>query len=215
MWESFVDVIRASLVTGAHVFGGSLGGSVIAMSLLVRLALLPVALRMARQALVQQRRLAELRPQIERLHRRWQHDPARLMREDAAFRARHGVRMFDPRMLITAGVQLPLIGGLYSALRSGLAANVRFAWIADLARPDAVLIGLVVSLTAGAALATPTATTPTAAAGVFAAIAAVGTLLFLASTSSALALSVGAGSAVSLLQNVLLRRSVVPATPAR
>jgi membrane protein insertase Oxa1/YidC/SpoIIIJ len=103
-------------------------------------------------------------------------------------------------------VQVPLLAALFSAVRSGLGVGVRFAWVADLARPDRLLIGLVASLAAGAAWIAPTAAPNQSAQGAAVLVAALASIVFLWSMSSAIALSWGAGSLVSALQSLLLRR---------
>src|SRR5689334_22937741 len=49
-WSSFLDLIRVVLFSLGHVCGGSLGGGIIMLSLLVRLALLPLTFRLALRA---------------------------------------------------------------------------------------------------------------------------------------------------------------------
>jgi YidC/Oxa1 family membrane protein insertase len=75
-WTDVVDVLRAIIFGVAHVCNGSVGVAVILVSLAIRLALLPLTLRLARRAREHQRRLNELRPELERLQRRYANDPA-------------------------------------------------------------------------------------------------------------------------------------------
>lgn len=208
MWTSFIELIRATIFAAAHVCGGSLGGGVVAVSTLVRLALLPLTLRMAREALARQRATLALRPELERLQKRFAKDPSRLLTETKALHGRHGIQLLDPRPLLGGLVQMPLLIGLYSAVRSGLGAGVRYLWIADLARPDRLLVVAVAGLSVVAMTAapqpTPTQSVPTAAlvlAGAF-------TFVALWTASSTIALSWGAGSLVSTLQGWLLRREL-------
>jgi membrane protein insertase Oxa1/YidC/SpoIIIJ len=105
-------------------------------------------------------------------------------------------------------MQLPLVGGLFAAVRAGLGTRVRFHWIGDLARPDALLVVAVTVLTAGSMMLTPRPPGPSGASStlVLLLLSVGGTLFFLWSASSAVALSVGAGSLVSGLQSWLLAR---------
>lgn len=104
-------------------------------------------------------------------------------------------------------VQAPLLSGLFAAVRGGLGARVPFLWIGDLARPDGWLVSLV-ALLAGAVFTIPrqqpSPGAPNATALVL--LGVVATLVFIWSTSSAVALSVGAGSLVSGVQGLLLSR---------
>lgn len=207
MWAALVDLIRVAIFAAAHVCGGSLGAAIVAVSVVVRVALLPLTLRLARQAREQQARIAALKPKMDALQRRHAGDPARLAREVRALHAANGIRLFTPRGLVGFLVQAPLLGGLFAAVRGGLGARTRFLWIADLSRPDALLVGVVALLT-GAIVTMPGQQSGANPAGTIVALAlGIGaTVFFLWSASSAVALSVGAGSLVSGVQNWLIAR---------
>jgi YidC/Oxa1 family membrane protein insertase len=207
MWTVFVDLFRSLIFAAAHVCGGSLGGGVLVVSFVIRLALMPLTIRIARRALDQQRKLAELGPQLTRLNKRFARDPARLLAETRSLHQQHGVRTLDPQILLGGLAQTPFLAALYSAVRGGLGAGVRFLWVGDLARPDRLVIVLVASLSILVAKLTPTPSAAQQATTVALAFAGVLTIAFLWSTSSAIALSWGAGSAVSVLQNWLVRRN--------
>ncbi len=207
MWAGFVELIRMVIFAAAHVCGGSLGAAIVAVSIVVRVALLPVTLRLARQAREQQRRIAALEPKVDALQRRHADDQARLAREMQALYAANGVRLFTPGGLVGFLVQAPLLGGLFAAVRSGLGARARFLWIADLSRPDSLLVGVVALLT-GAIVSIPGLQSGTNAPSTVLALTLGigGTMFFLWSASSAVALSFGAGSLVSGVQNWLISR---------
>jgi YidC/Oxa1 family membrane protein insertase len=213
VWTSLVDLVRATIFGGSHLLGGSLGASVIVVSTVVRLALLPILLRSARHARAQQLKLAELKPQLERLRKRYQSDPRRLVAETQALYKQHGIRLMSGSSLASAAIQLPLLGALFSAVRTGLGARTRFLWIADLSRVDGILVLLVTALAGFAATLTPATPESPITPRMLTLFIVGGTLVFLWSASSAVALSVGAGSGVSVLQNWLLRRDA-KRTPA-
>jgi len=208
MWAGFVELLRAAIFGAAHVCGGSLGGGILLVSAGVRLALLPLTLRLARRARDQQAKLATLLPELEALQRRYANDPLRVMRETRALQAKHGIRLLTPSGLVGMAIQLPVLGGLFAAVRTGLGARVRFLWVGDLARPDGALLLVATALTSwsiSSAPSTPgqtTSQTPLLVVGVLA------TAAFLWTASSAVALSAGAGSLVSVLQNWLMSRDV-------
>jgi len=206
MWAGFVELLRAGIFAAAHVCGGSLGGGILLVSAGVRLALLPLTLRLARNARAQQAKLATLQPEIEALQRRFANDPTGLLRETRALHAKHGIRMLTPSGLLGMAIQFPVLGGLFAAVRTGLGAKVRFLWVSDLARPDGALLLIATALTAWGISSAPntpgqtTNQTPMLVVGVLL------TAAFLWTASSAVALSAGAGSLVSVLQNWLLSR---------
>jgi YidC/Oxa1 family membrane protein insertase len=205
MWAGFVELLRAAIFAAAHVCGGSLGGGILLVSAGVRLALLPLTLHLARLAREQQGKLAALGPELEALQRRYANDPARLMRETRALHAKHGIRLLTPSGLVGMAIQFPFLGGLFTAVRTGLGAKVRFLWVADLARPDGALLLVATALTAWGISSAPSTPgqpnqTPLLVTGVLL------TAAFLWTASSAVALSAGAGSLVTVLQNWLLSR---------
>jgi len=209
MWAGFVELLRAAIFAAAHVCGGNLGGGVLLVSAGVRLALLPLTLRLARRAREQQAKLTALRPEMEALQRRCANDPGRLMRETRALHAKHGISLLTPSGLVGMAIQFPVLGGLFAAVRTGLGARVRFLWVGDLARPDGALLLIATALTAWSISSAPntpgeaTSQTPLLVVGL------VATAAFLWTASSAVALSAGAGSLVSVLQNWLLSRDRV------
>jgi YidC/Oxa1 family membrane protein insertase len=206
MWSAFVELLRATIFTAAHLFGGNLGAGIILVSAAVRLALLPLTLRVARQMRAQQLKLASLQPQLEKLQARHAKDPAQLLRKTQELHAQHGIRLFAPSTYISLGIQAPLLGGLFAAVRQGLGNSVRFLWVRDLARPDVALVSLVCALTAASFMVPPSVTgQPGMPVFMKIELTAV-TFSFLWSMSSAMALSMGAGSLVSILQNWLLAR---------
>jgi YidC/Oxa1 family membrane protein insertase len=206
VWDSLVELVRATIFAGAHVLGGSLGASVLLVSALVRLALLPLMLRSARFARAQQAKLATLQPRIDRIKKQYQSDPKRMWAETQELYRANGVHFVTGSSIASMLIQLPLLGALFSAVRNGLGARVRFLWVADLSRADALLVAIA-TLLAGVGVATaPTTPNSPVTPQMIAMLVMGATLIFLWSASSAVALSVGAGSAVSMLQNWLLAR---------
>lgn len=204
-WSDLVDLLRATILGVAQVCNGSVGGAVILVSFAIRLALLPLTLRLARRAREHQRRLAELKPELDRVQRRYANDPAGLWRETARVYRNRGVSPMDSRGMLGGLAQAPLFIALYSALRRGLG-EARFLWIANTSVANGVLTMFVAVLT-GIALATSPAPESARNAQIMTAVMiAVMTMWFLGSTSALFALSTGTGSLVGILQGLILRR---------
>ena len=208
MHLSFADFFRAAIFAAAHVFAGSLGAGIVAVSLGVRLALLPLTIRLARRALAQQAILARLQPELQRLQARYGNDPAARWRRTQALYRREGLRLFDPAAVLGGLVQLPVLAGVYAAVRQGLGAASSFLWIANLLRPDVWLAISVALLSALVAYVTGRAgQTGRGAASTTAVWLSAGFVLLAAwRASAALVLSWGAGSLGTLVQGLLLRR---------
>jgi|SRR5690349_10172017 len=210
MWAGFVELLRAAIFAAAHVCGGSLGAGIFLVSAGARLALLPLTLRLARRAREQQARLDKLQPEMEDLQRRYANDPGRLMRETRALHAKHGISLLTPSGLVGMAIQLPVLGGHFAAVRTGLGARIRFLWVGDLARPDGALLLVATALTAWSMSTAPSTPGQTTNQTPVLVIAMIATAAFLWTASSAVALSAGAGSLVSVLQNWLLSRDRGP-----
>lgn len=206
MSTDVTGVVQTVILAVAQMLNGSVGASILLVSAGVRLALLPLALRGARYAQAQQRQLAAIKPRLDELNRRFAKEPARLLEETQALYRKHGIEPFSVRSFASGALQFTLLGALFAAVRRGLGARTRFLWIADLTRADGLLILMASAIAALAASVAPSANTQSLAPMAMAALAAGLTLLFLWSSSSAVALSVGAGSAVSLVQSIILRR---------
>ncbi len=208
MWESVVELVRATIFATSQLCAGSLGGAVVLVSFGLRLATLPLALRVARQARAQQARLAELKPAVAAIERRHRNDPVRRLRALQELHRANGIRLASVDGIASMLLQMPILAALFAATRQGLGREVRFLWVADLARPDRWLALSIASLAgavaaSGAAAASAPGGMNTRALGL---LAAAMTLTFIWSASSALALSVGGGALVQGLQSWLLAR---------
>lgn len=199
----FVDIVRAAVFVAAHVLGGSIGAGVVVVSLAVRLALLPLTLRLARRSATQQALLAALRPELARLQERYRRHPAELRRRTQTLFRRSGYRPFDPQALLGGLLQAPVLAGIYGAVRRGLGVGASFLWITDLARPDALLALAVAALTASATFLGVKAGPQPHQAAAQATISGLITLLFFGRASSALLLS-WTGSALGNVAQALV-----------
>jgi len=152
LWPNILDVIRSSLFVLAHACGGSFGAAVLIGSAAVRVALLPLTLRAARRRVRQERVLASLAPQLERINKRYATQPSRLLAETRNLHAAHGLSFLDGRTLLESLVTMPPAVALYSAIRGFTTKVGGFLWVADIAQPDRWLAGLAAAVAAGLAL---------------------------------------------------------------
>jgi len=141
------DMIIALLAALAHSFGGSLACAIITLSLGIRIALLPLTIRLARRARRNQEILRVLQPEIEQLKKRFEKKPERLFAEIHKLYKKHGCSPFDLPTLAGNFIQLPIFGMLYRSIRSSLNASSTFLWIKSLASPDFYLTLVILSLT--------------------------------------------------------------------
>lgn len=205
MWEAAVTAVQACIFTLGHLTG-SLGHGILLTALALRLALLPLSIRLARRARRTQLRLAKLRPELEQLQARYQGDPGRLSQETLALYRRHGLSPVDGKQLVGGLLQLPPLSAMYAALRTGLGSGAAYGWILDLARPDMGLVALAAGVAGlGVLLGAPMgAAKGPQLVGVLLAVVMTGG--FLLHASAAMGLSVAVSAGVNLGQSWWLRR---------
>jgi len=136
---------------------GSLGGAIVVLSLGIRVALLPLTVKLARRARRNQEMMSILRPEIERLQKKYAEKPRQLLEEMGKLYRKHDCNPFDIPALLAGFVQLPLFGILYSSIKNSLGPGGSFLWIKSLASPDFLLTLLILSLTGLTAFWMPSA----------------------------------------------------------
>jgi YidC/Oxa1 family membrane protein insertase len=136
---------------------GSLGCGIITLSLGIRVALLPLTIKLARRARRNQEIMRVLQPEIEQLKKRFEKKPERLFEEMGKLYRKHGCSPLDVPTLVGSFVQLPIFGLLYSAIRSSLSSTSKFLWIRNLASPDFILTCAILALTGLSAYLLPSA----------------------------------------------------------
>ena len=146
-WNDLVGGLAGLLCALSQIYGGNLGLAILTVSVIVRLALLPLTLRMARHAREQQKLLFKLKDEIARLRKKHKADPRRLASETAELYRKHGVKPMGKGNLAGALVQFLVGAGLYSAIRRNLCSGGRFLWIRNLSQPDALLAVLTGAIT--------------------------------------------------------------------
>jgi YidC/Oxa1 family membrane protein insertase len=146
-WNNLVGGLATLLCMLSQLYGGNLGMAILTVSVIVRLALLPLTLRMARHAHAQQKLLFKLKDEIARLRKKHKADPQRLASETAELYRKHGVRPLGKGNLTGSLVQFVVGAGLYSAIRRNLCSGGRFLWIRNLSQPDAFLVLLTGAIT--------------------------------------------------------------------
>lgn len=149
------DLIIALLASLSHSFGGSLGCAIVVLSLGIRVALLPLTIKLARRARRNQEIMRALQPELEQLKKRFEKKPERLFAEMRKLYHKHDCSPFDVPTLLGSLVQLPIFGMLYSSIRSSISSGGAFLWIKNLASPDFLLTLVIVSLTGASAYLMP------------------------------------------------------------
>jgi YidC/Oxa1 family membrane protein insertase len=196
------------LVTGIafldQVLGGSLGAAIVVLSLCIRLALLPLTIRLARRARRNQAVARSLQPEIEALRRRFEKKPERIFEETMKVYRRNNHSPFDVPAMLGGFLQVPVFGLLYKSIKRSLVSSRAFLWIRNLSAPDLFITLLILSLTAMTAYLAPSASEQMRSAMIV--MQVVVTSLIVWKLAAGLGLYWVASSLVSLSQTLWLRR---------
>ena len=198
-----IHLVEALITFVAAATGGNIGWAIVIVSMAVRIALLPVGIKLARRAAIQQKALARIAPDIERIKARFRNDPEKLAAETLALYKENGIRPFDPGTLGLIALQMPVVSVLYGAISRGIANGRAFLWIADLAKPDLLLVALTGAATYFTNLLGTARDVPKTAAVISAAI----TIAIMWRLSAAVGLYWASSTIVGAVQSMWIRRS--------
>ena len=212
MWEFMIESLTTAILVAAQACGGNLGTGILVFTILVRLALLPVTLRLARLSAAHREAIGKLKPELDRLQARFKNRPERLRRETRLLFEKKGITPFPVRGCLGILVQIPLFFALYSAVNRCVAAGGRFLWIGNIAKPDMILALCVsgIALVTSVLSRNPSDSSP----GWLVVLPAVITFMVLIRMAAGIGLYWGASSLVGLLQAVILRRARLMPAPA-
>jgi YidC/Oxa1 family membrane protein insertase len=148
IWGTWVEAIRTVVTALAADAGLGVGLAVIVATVLLRTVVLPLAWPIAYRACIRQKKLAKLRPELQALKARFGDQPDVYLRKLTELHKAHEVAMLDAKSFLGALAQMPLLLGMFQALRT-IGDGARFLWIPNLLRPDialAIIAGLATAL---------------------------------------------------------------------
>lgn len=154
-WTTIVDLLAAGLVALSQIYGGSLGWAIFTLSLLARLAILPLSLNLAERSRRQREAIEAIQPQLDHLRQRFAHDSTRLAQETIKLYRQNNIKFADLPGIAGGFLQLPIFMAVFGAIRRVLDQAGRFLWIGDLSQPDAWMALLIGGLTYLAASLNP------------------------------------------------------------
>ncbi|MFC4932084.1 YidC/Oxa1 family membrane protein insertase [Massilia sp. GCM10023247] len=185
------------------LFGGNMGWAILVLALAVRLALLPLTLKLSRRMLANQQKIRALQPEVDAIKKRLAGKPQTAYAAISALYKAHGAQVLDRSSVTGLLVQLPVFGLLYKAITNAGSGSGPFLWMKSLATPDAALTGIVLLLTAVAAWYMPSAGAP---AMWMIAVQVLVTAFILWKLSAGVGLYWLASACVGTLQSLVLRR---------
>lgn len=205
VWDQFVDLFRVLIISYAQACGGNLGAGILTLSVVVRIVMFPITLRIARATRAHQQAMKKLQPELERIRKRYRKQPQRIAEESQKLFQENGVSPIPCTSCLGGLAQTPLYIAIYSAVRRVAAAGGRFLWIGNIARPDLLLAIAVAALTY-ASISHSTADLSQQGRPALLLLPVLATFFVLAWTSAGVALYWGVSAAASLTQSVLIER---------
>jgi len=201
-WTPIVDVTYALLFALAGAFGGNIAVAIAVLSALVRLALLPLTLRLAYRSMEMQAKMKQIEPALTAIRKRYKDDPRRLLEETAKLHREHDIKLADGWTFFGLAAQAPIFFALLGAIRRGVVKASRFLWIRDLARPDGVLLVITSAVIALSSVLAPNATHRPL---IFIVTAAI-TILLMSKVAAGMMIYTLTSSGVGMVQTVMMRR---------
>ena len=180
--------------------------AIITLSAVVRLCLLPLNLKIGRLHLAQQALMRKLQPEMDRLREKFKNRPERIAKETMALFKKYDAKMIDGRTLFGGLIQLPIVVGIYSAIRDGIGAGGRFLWIKDISKPDFWVALIVGALTYLMMHLTPNLTQENRA--FFTMVPAIISVVLLLNIASGIGLYWGTSTLIGIFEKLILRYSL-------
>jgi YidC/Oxa1 family membrane protein insertase len=205
IWTLWLAALELLLEWLSSTLGLGLGATILAATFLLRAALLPLSWPAGYRGLLRKKKMEKLAPELQKLRDRLGHEPQAYVKELNAFYRKHDLTLFDGKAVFAALAQFPVFVGFYRVLLT-VGENVRFLWIANLAKPDVLL-----AIVAGATTALMMALNPDLPDQVRVAMILIPTIIAVVAAlqfSSALAVYWTASNCFSMLQTAALHAVV-------
>ncbi|MNW30619.1 Membrane protein insertase MisCB precursor [compost metagenome] len=124
-------------------FSGSYGLSIIALTLIVRLALLPLMMRQARAQQGMKQKMSAMQPQLDELKQKYESkkDTASQQKMQQEMMAIYKEHQFNPLNIgcLPILIQLPILSGMYTAIRLTPELSSHSFWWFQLGKPDIIM----------------------------------------------------------------------------
>ena len=203
LWTLWTNLLQHVLgFLSAHL-GGSEALGIILLTVLARLALLPLSVKAALRSQRNKEALERLKPELESLKEVCKDDQAELGRRTMALYREHGISFLDRVSVLNMASQTLFGLGFFQSLRRTVF-QARFLWIATLAKPDLLLTLLVGALMLVGMALMPGATANTSMV-IMLFLSVLISIFAIAALPSAIGLYWATSNAMTVVQSLVLR----------
>ncbi|NTW85226.1 MAG: membrane protein insertase YidC [Holophagaceae bacterium] len=203
IWSMWTQFLQASLGFLSAHFGLSEPVSIITLTVVARMALMPLSVAAVYRSQKSKEAMERLKPQLETLRETYKDDPSELAARTMALQRANGISFFGKVSVLNMGTQGIFGLGVFQGLKQTVFSS-RFLWITTLAKPDVALTLLIGALMLLTPALMPGATANTSML-VMLAIPVLVSLFFIASLPSTIGLYWATSNALTLVQTLALR----------
>jgi YidC/Oxa1 family membrane protein insertase len=201
--EIWTQLLQSTLGYLQAHFGLSEALGIIVLTLIARVAMMPISLTCAYRMQMNKRTIERIKPLLEALRERHKDNPSELAKQTMAIYRENGVTFFDKLTLLNIGSQGIFGLGIFRSLKR-MVFSSRFLWISSLAKPDYLLTALVAALMLLGMMLMPGASTNTSAL-VMLAVPIILSIVAIAALPSALGVYWATSNSVTIVQTLALR----------
>lgn len=211
LWTMWTHLLQASLGYFAAHFGLSEAVAIIALTLLARIAMMPISLTAAYRMQKNKEALERIKPALDELRKTYKDNPSELSARTMSLYRENGITFIDKVSMLNMGAQGIFGLGIYQCLKRTMF-STKFLWIPNLAKPDFLLTLLVGVLMVLGMAVMPGATANTSML-LMVAISVVVSMFAIAALPSALGIYWATSNAVTVVQTLALRGLLVRLAP--
>jgi len=119
LWTNWLGAIQSLLTFFSSQVGLGAGLGIVALTLVLRTAILPISWRIAYRGSIRQKKMLRLQPQLARLKLECGEEPRVYAQRVMKLYQDNGMTVMDWRSILGSLVQMPLLLGMYQTLRAG------------------------------------------------------------------------------------------------
>ncbi|AZQ84835.1 membrane protein insertase YidC [Colwellia sp. Arc7-635] len=203
IWNIFISFIVQSIQFLTQEVGVGEAVAIILLTLIGRLVLMPINLLAMANMYRNKKAISAIKPELDKIKVIHKDNPSEIAKSTMALYKKYNIKVLDKNGLVNIASQGVFGFGMFQALQQ-IVFNSKFAWIANIAKPDIALALLVGAITYFSMIMMPGSAEQ--ASTLLFVIPAVLCIITLVNFPSAIGLYWATSSVTSLLQSLLLNK---------
>ena len=203
IWNIFTSVIVQSIQFLTHEVGVGEAVAIIFFTLIGRLVLMPINLLAMANMYRNKKAISAIKPELDKIKVIHKDNPSEIAKSTMALYKKYNIKVLDKNGVVNIVSQGVFGFGMFQALQQ-IVFNSKFAWIANIAKPDIALALLVGAITYFSMIMMPGSAEQ--ASTLLFVIPAILCIITLVNFPSAIGLYWATSSVTSLLQSLLLNK---------